>query len=226
VVRLASRPLTEAVIFDLDGLLIDSESVWDRARRDYVDEHGGRWLEEATREMMGMSSVEWSRYVRERLGVDRSTAVISSEVARRVGELYERELPLMPGAVDAVRRIAACWPLGLASSSNREVIDQVLARAGIEACFGATVSSEEVGAGKPAPDVYLEAARRLQAPPSACVAIEDSHNGILSARAARMAVIAVPNPHFSPGEEALAAAARILPTIQELSVELVEEVGG
>jgi HAD superfamily hydrolase (TIGR01509 family) len=218
--------LTDAVIFDLDGLLIDSESVWDQARRDYVAEQGGRWLQEATREMMGMSSVEWSHYVRERLGVDRPAKVISSEVARRVGELYERELPLMPGAVDAVRRIAGRWRLGLASSSNREVIDQVLLRAGIQACFAATVSSEEVGAGKPAPDVYLATARRLQAPPPACVAIEDSHNGILSARAARMAVIAVPNPHFPPGREALAAAARVLPTIQELSVELVEEVGG
>jgi HAD superfamily hydrolase (TIGR01509 family) len=218
--------LTEAVIFDLDGLLIDSESVWDRARRDYVTEHGGRWREEATREMMGMSSVEWSRYVRERLGVDRPAELISSEVARRVAELYDRELPLVPGAVDAVRRIAARWRLGLASSSNREVIDQVLDRAGIDDRFAATVSSEEVGAGKPASDVYLETARRLRVRPRACVAIEDSQNGILSARAAQMAVIAVPNPHFPPGGEALAAAARVLPTIQELSVELVEEVGG
>jgi HAD superfamily hydrolase (TIGR01509 family) len=218
--------LTEAVIFDLDGLLIDSEAVWDQARRDYVAEHGGRWLQEATREMMGMSSVEWSRYVRERLGVDRPAERISAEVAGRVAELYERELPLVPGAVEAVRRIAERWRLGLASSSNREVIDQVLAGATLEACFEVTVSSEEVGAGKPAPDVYLETARRLQALPRGCVAIEDSHNGILSARAARMVVIAVPNPHFPPGEEALAAAARVLPTIQELSVELVEEVGG
>jgi HAD superfamily hydrolase (TIGR01509 family) len=218
--------LAEAVIFDLDGLLIDSESVWDQARRDYVAEHGGRWLPEATREMMGMSSVEWSRYVRERLGVDRPAEVISSEVAGRVSELYERELPLVPGAVEAVRRIAARWQLGLASSSNREVIDQVLAGAELETCFEATVSSEEVRAGKPAPDVYLETARRMELAPGGCVAIEDSHNGILSARSAGMAVIAVPNPHFPPGEEALAAAARVLPTIQELSVELVEEVGG
>jgi HAD superfamily hydrolase (TIGR01509 family) len=226
IIDLASRLLTEAVIFDLDGLLIDSESVWDQARRDYVVEHGGSWRKEATREMMGMSSVEWSRYVRERLGVDRPDERISAEVAGRVAELYERKLPLVPGAVEAVRRLAAGWRLGLATSSNREVIDQVLAGAGLEACFEATVSSEEVGAGKPAPDVYLETARRMEVAPAGCVAIEDSHNGILSARAAGMAVIAVPNPHFPPGEEALAAAARVLPTIQELSVELVEEVGG
>jgi HAD superfamily hydrolase (TIGR01509 family) len=217
--------LTEAVIFDLDGLLIDSESVWDQARREYVAEHDGRWREEATREMMGMSSVEWSRYVRERLGVDRPAERISAEVAQRVSALYERRLPLMPGAVDAVRRLATRWRLGLASSSNREVIDQVMALAAIEDCFEVTVSSEEVGRGKPAPDVYLETARRMEVTPRTCVAIEDSHNGILSARAAGMAVIAVPNPHFPPGEEALAAAARVLPTIQELSVELVEEVG-
>jgi HAD superfamily hydrolase (TIGR01509 family) len=215
--------LTEAVIFDLDGLLIDSESVWDQARREYVAEHGGRWREQATREMMGMSSVEWSRYVRDRLGVDRPAETISEEVARRVSELYDQRLPLVPGAVEAVRRIAARWPLALATSSNREVIDQVLELAGIGDCFEATVSSEEVGRGKPAPDVYLEAAHRIGASPSACVAIEDSHNGILSARAAGVVVIAVPNPHFPPGEEALAAAARVLPTIQELTVEVVEE---
>ena len=211
------------MIFDLDGLLIDSESVWDEARRDYVAEQGGTWRDEATREMMGMSSVEWSRYVAERLGVDQPPERISAEVAARVAELYGKRLPLMPGALDAVRRLADRWPLGLASSSNREVIDLVLELARIAELFGATVSSEEVGRGKPAPDVYLEAASRLGVEPGACAAIEDSHNGILSAHAAGMRVIAVPNPHFPPGDDALELAARVLRSLDELDVATVDE---
>jgi HAD superfamily hydrolase (TIGR01509 family) len=215
--------LLDAVIFDLDGLLVDSESVWDEARREYVAEHGGSWREEATREMMGMASIEWSRYVRDELGVDRPPEAISEEVARMVSELYRERLPLVPGAREAVQRLAARWPLGLATSSNREVIDLVLELAGLVEAFRATVSSEEVGRGKPAPDVYVEAARRLSVGPGGCAAIEDSHNGILSAAAAGMVVVAVPNPEFPPGKEALEAAARVLPTIQELTVEVVEE---
>jgi HAD superfamily hydrolase (TIGR01509 family) len=217
--------LIDAVIFDLDGLLIDSESVWDKARRRYVSDHGGRWREEATREMMGMSSVEWSRYVAERLGVGRLPEVISTEVAAEVADLYRERLPLMPGAVEALRRLAERWPLGLASSSNREVIELVLELAGIANLFEATVSSEEVGRGKPAPDVYLETASRLGVAPDACAAIEDSHNGILSASAAGMRVIVVPNPHFPPGPDALRAADRVLESLDELDVATVLERG-
>jgi HAD superfamily hydrolase (TIGR01509 family) len=214
--------VADAVIFDLDGLLIDSESVWDEARRVYVAEHGGSWRDDATRAMMGMSSVEWSRFVRDQLGVDRPAETISAEVADRVSELYRERLPLLPGAREAVERVAARWPLGLASSSNREVIDLVLELAGLAAQFQATVSSEEVGRGKPAPDVYLEAARRLGVTPGACAAIEDSHNGILSARAAGMRVIAVPNSEFPPADEALHAAARVLDSLEELDVDTVD----
>jgi HAD superfamily hydrolase (TIGR01509 family) len=215
--------LLDAVIFDLDGLLVDSESVWDEARREYVAEHGGSWRDGATREMMGMASIEWSRYVRDELGVDRPPETISREVAHSVSELYRRRLPLVAGAREAVERLAARWPLALATSSNREVIDLVLGLARLDTEFRATVSSEEVGKGKPAPDVYLEAARRLGVDPAGCAAIEDSHNGILSAAAAGMAVIAVPNPEFPPGDDALSSAARVLPTIRELTVEVVEE---
>jgi HAD superfamily hydrolase (TIGR01509 family) len=214
--------LIDAVIFDLDGLLIDSESVWDEARREYVAEHGGRWRDDATRAMMGMASTEWSQYVRDQLGVDRQPETISEEVAGMVGELYRERLPLLPGAGEAVQRLGARWPLALATSSNREVIDLVLELAGLDSAFGATVSSEEVGRGKPAPDVYLEAARRLSVEPTACAAIEDSHNGILSARAAGMRGIAVPNSEFPPGDEALQAAARVLDSLDALDVDTVD----
>jgi len=213
--------LIAAVIFDLDGLLLDSESVWDEARRDYVAEHGGRWRDEATRAMMGMSSVEWSRYGRDELEVDRDASLISAEVAARVGRLYRERLPLMPGATEAVERIGARWPLGLASSSNREVIDLVLELSEFGPRFEVTVSSEEVEHGKPAPDVYLETARRMSVEPSGCAAIEDYHNGIQSAKGAGMRVIAIPNPRFAPSPEALEVADRVIASLDELTPGLV-----
>jgi HAD superfamily hydrolase (TIGR01509 family) len=214
----------DAVIFDLDGVLIDSEQVWNDARRRYVLEQGGRWHDRAQQDMMGMSSTEWSRYLRNELGVHRTPDEISSDVARRLGALYRERLPLEPGAGEAVERVAARWPLALASSSNRELIDLVLELSNLAAHFEATVASEEVARGKPAPDVYLEAARRLGAEPSACVAIEDSRNGILSAVAAGIQVIAVPNRAFPPGGEALEKAARILASLDELTPHLIESL--
>jgi HAD superfamily hydrolase (TIGR01509 family) len=207
----------DAVIFDMDGVLVDSEAVWDDVRKRFVEEKGGTWRDGAQRDMMGMSSVEWSRYVRDRLGVDMTLEDISLEVADRVADTYRKNLPLLPGAVEAVRSLSAEWPLGLASSSNRHVIDLVLELAGIDDAFRVTVSSEEVGAGKPAPDVYLETARRLEADRAACVAIEDSTNGIRSAHAAGMAVIAVPNQDFPPEPDALELAEETIESLTELT---------
>jgi len=212
----------DAVVFDLDGLLLDSEQVWDEVREQLTRERGGRWHEGATRDMMGMSSVEWSRYMHERLGLPEPAAEINAEVVRRMLERYRERLPLLPGAVEAVRRLAARWPLGLASSSNRELIELALEAAGIAELFRETVSSEEVERGKPAPDVYVEAAKRLGIAPERAVAVEDSHNGILSARAAGMSVIAVPNPHFPPRPEALAEADVVLGSLAELTPDVVE----
>jgi HAD superfamily hydrolase (TIGR01509 family) len=214
----------EAVVFDLDGVLVNSEAVWDEVRKRFTEENGGRWHENAQRDMMGMSSVEWSRYVHERLGVELEPERISAEVADRVAALYRERLPLLPGAVESVRALAAEWQLGLASSSNRHVIDLVLEQAGIADAFRATVSSEEVGAGKPAPDVYLEAARGLDVGPEACVAIEDSTNGIRSAHAAGMGVIAVPNKDFPPEREAVELAALVLDSLEELSPDRVRSL--
>jgi HAD superfamily hydrolase (TIGR01509 family) len=211
----------QAVIFDLDGVLIDSEAVWDEVRERFAKENGGRWREEAQRDMMGMSSVEWSRYMRDEIGVPLQPAVISAQVADRVAERYATDLRLLPGATEAVKSLAAQWPLGLASSSNRHVIDLVLRLAGIANEFQATVSSEEVGAGKPAPDVYLEAATRLGVDPVGIAAIEDSTNGIRSAHAAGMAVIAVPNQDFPPEPDALSLATLVLDSLTQLTPEAV-----
>jgi HAD superfamily hydrolase (TIGR01509 family) len=211
----------EAVVFDLDGVLLDSEQVWDEVREQLVKERGGRWHDRAQTEMMGMSSVEWSRYMHDELGVPDPPEEISAEVVRRLEDVYRRRLPLIDGAEQAVEQLAALWPLGLASSSNREVIDRVLELSGLARFFRVTVSSEEVPRGKPAPDVYLEAARRLGVPPERCAAVEDSRNGIRAAKAAGMRVIAIPNPHFPPGEESLELADVSLGSLAELTPSIV-----
>jgi len=213
--------LIEAVVFDLDGVLLASEEVWDAVREAYVRERGGRYDAEVQRAMMGMSSVEWSRYLHEHAGVSDEPQAINDAVVAAMLASYRERLPLVDGAVDAVRRIGARWRLGLASSSNRPLIDAVLDEAGLAPLFGATVSSEEVAHGKPAPDVYLEAARRLGVPADGCAAVEDSHGGIRSAKAAGMRVIAIPNPSYPPDEEALALADVTLASIAELTPDVV-----
>jgi HAD superfamily hydrolase (TIGR01509 family) len=211
-------------MFDLDGVLVDSEQLWNQAKEDLVRAAGGRWSEDAPRAMMGMSSREWSAYLRDRLGVERDVREIDRDVVGRMEELYRARLPLLPGALDAVHALHDRWPLGLASSSNREIIDLVLDLAGLADAFAATVSSDEVDRGKPAPDVYLETARRVGVAPDRCVAVEDSSNGLRAAVAAGMTVIAVPNPHYPPDEDALALAAASFDTLEQITPELVERV--
>jgi HAD superfamily hydrolase (TIGR01509 family) len=211
----------EAVVFDLDGVLIDSEHVWDEARQALAEERGGRWTDNASRDMMGMSSPEWSRYMRDDIGIDEEPEEISAEVVRRLERIYRDELPLIGGAREAVERLASRWPLGVASSSNRELIDLVLELSGLDRFFAATVSSEEVPRGKPAPDVYLEAARRLGVAPERCAAVEDSENGILAAKAAGMRVLAIPNPQYPPHDEALASADDVLGSLAELTPDAI-----
>jgi HAD superfamily hydrolase (TIGR01509 family) len=208
--------MTAAVVFDLDGVLIDSEQVWARAREQLARERGGRYSAQAELDMMGMSSLEWSRYMHDVVGLPEPPEEISAEVVRRLEAMYREELPLVEGAVEAVRRTAERWPLGLASSSNRELIDLVLELSDLGRHFAATVSSEEVARGKPAPDVYLEAARRLDVDPGRCTAIEDSDPGIRSAKAAGMRVVAIPNPGYPPRDEALAAADVVLSSLADL----------
>ena len=213
----------QAVLFDQDGVLLDSEGAWDAARRAIVAENGGRWKPEATRAMMGMSAPEWSRYLRDELGVALAPEEISDRVVERLLAGYARELPLLPGAVAAVKRMAARWPVGLASSANREVIDTVIRASGLTGVFGATVSGEEVARGKPAPDIYLEAARRLGVDPARSAAVEDSTNGLRSAAAAGTLVVALPNREFPPEPDALSLAAVVLDSLDELSPERLEQ---
>jgi HAD superfamily hydrolase (TIGR01509 family) len=212
----------ETVVFDLDGLLIQTEELWDEVREGLARERGGQYDAAAQRAMMGMSSPEWSRYMHEHVGLAASPDEIAAEVIERMAARYRDELPLIDGALEAVERIGARWPLGLASSSNRPLIDLVLELSGLDRLFRVTVSSEEVARGKPAPDVYLEACRRLGVAPERAAAVEDSHAGIASAKAAGMRAIAIPNATFPPGDEALAAADLVLASLADLTPEAVD----
>lgn len=219
-----SQPGPAAVIFDLDGVLVDSEQAWDDARRELAREHDRAWPPGATEAMLGMSAPEWSRYVHDEVGVPLDPPAIDQQVVARLLDAYRAHLPLIDGAVETVTATAARWPLGLASSSNREVIDTVLELTGLRDRFAATVSSEEVARGKPAPDVYLEAIRQLAVAARRCVAIEDSSNGLRSAAAAGTRVIAVPNRSFPPAADALALAAATVGHIREVTPALIEGV--
>jgi HAD superfamily hydrolase (TIGR01509 family) len=215
-----------AVVFDMDGVLIDSERAWADARRQLARETGGSWSPGTQERMMGMSSPEWSRFMRDEVGVPMEPADISKAVVERLEGLYRERLPLLAHAREAVERLAEHWPLAVASSSNRPLIDLVLELAGLTSCFRATVSSEEVARGKPAPDVYLAAARRLGADPRGCAAVEDSTNGILAAAAAGMRVIAIPRPDYPPDAEALSRAAAVLDSLAELTPRVIERPAG
>lgn len=212
-----------AVIFDLDGVLIDSEGTWSVVRREIALEHEGRWPEDAQRAMMGMSSIEWSAYMHDHLGVRLPPSEISALTVSRLEAHYRVQLPLFPGARETVLSLSDVWPLALASSSNRPLIDLVLEVSGLRGRFGATVSSEEVPRGKPAPDVYLEAAQRLGVEAARCAAVEDSSNGLRSAAAAGMTVIAVPNGEFPPTPDALELADEVLGSVAELTPELARQ---
>ena len=213
--------MIEAVVFDLDGVLVDSEPVWEHVRRGLVEGYGGHWADDAQQRLMGMSTHEWARYLSEDLGIGLPPDQVARLVVRAMAGQYQHHLPLLPGAVDAVRRMAGRWPLGLASSSPPALIHTVLTTAGIASLFKATVSTEDVAEGKPAPDVYLTVASRLGVAPGTAAAVEDSSNGLRSAAAAGLHVIAVPRPEYPPAADALDLAQVVLGSLDELTVDLV-----
>lgn len=215
----------EAVVFDLDGVLVDSEPVWQDMRRGLVLERHGRWLPESQRRIMGMSTGEWSRYLSDELGVGLPPQEVAEIVISRMVDRYADGVPALPGAMEAVRRVASRWRLALASSSPPRLIDVVLDQMGLAELFAVTMSTEEVAHGKPAPDVYAAVADRLGADPRRCVAVEDSTNGVRSAHAAGMHVIAVPRPEVPPEADALALADRVLESLDQLTETTVADLG-
>ncbi|WP_213450540.1 HAD family hydrolase [Rhizomonospora bruguierae] len=216
--------MIEAVVFDLDGVIVDSEVIWERIRRRYVAERAGHWPADAQHRLMGMSTPEWAAYLASDFGIDEEPGEVARGVIGAMAEEYHRHLPLIPGAVEAVRRIAAGWPIGVASSSPPRLIEAVLDATGLAGLMRGWASSEEVPAGKPAPDVYLAAAGRIGVDAAGCAAVEDSGNGLLSAAAAGMAVIAVPRPEYPPAESALAVASAVLDDIGALTATVISEL--
>jgi HAD superfamily hydrolase (TIGR01509 family) len=214
------------VVFDMDGVIVDSEPLWVRARKQLVREAGGRWVAEAETAMMGVSSDRWSVYMRDELDLDMTPARIRDEVIGRMVALYREEVPLLPGARAAVEALGRRWPLAIASGSDRVLLDTVLDASGLAGRFAVTVSGEDVAEGKPSPQIYLEACRRLAARPARCVAVEDSGNGILSASAAGMKVVAVPRPGFEPDAGTLGKADAVLADLLTLGPDVVDRVLG
>jgi HAD superfamily hydrolase (TIGR01509 family) len=218
--------MIEAVVFDLDGVLIDSEPVWEEMRRQLVAEHGGHWAPEAQQRMMGMSTGEWATYLSEDLGVGLPPDTVAALVIERMAARYAERLPLMPGAVEAVRGLAVRWPLALASASPPSLIGTMLDVSSLRSSFAVALSAEQVGRGKPAPDIYLAAADQLGRRPQRCAAVEDSTNGLRSAAAAGLQVIAVPHPRYPPDPDALGVAALVLPGLDRLTPDTVAALPG
>jgi HAD superfamily hydrolase (TIGR01509 family) len=216
--------MIEAVVFDLDGVIVDSEPVWEQVRRQVVAEHGGRWTPDAQRRIMGMSTGEWARYLSQDLGVGLPLETVAATVIEGMRARYREGVPLMPGATDAVRTLAGRWPLGLASSSPPALIDAALDGASLRECFTVTLSTEQVRRGKPAPDIYLAVTARLNRAPGNCAAVEDSTNGILSAVAAGLRVIAVPHPRYPPEPAALRTSSLVVTSLADLTVAAVADL--
>jgi HAD superfamily hydrolase (TIGR01509 family) len=213
-----------AVVFDLDGVIIDSEEVWEEVRRGYVASFGRSFRPDTQDRMMGMNTQEWSTHLAEEVGVPRTPAEVADDVLAQMAERYRADLPLIPGSVESVRRIGGRFPLALASSSARVLIDQVLATAGLTDAFQVTLSTEEVPRGKPHPDVYLTAAEKLGLAPAVCAAVEDSSNGLRSAGAAGLAVVAIPHGVYPPAPDALAMASLVVSDLRELTVEAIDRL--
>ncbi|HEX4834283.1 MAG TPA: HAD family phosphatase [Trebonia sp.] len=218
--------MIEAVVFDLDGVLIDSEPVWEQVRRELVAARGGRWQPDTQDRLMGMSTGEWSRYMSAGLALGMSPGEVADAVIAAMAGRYAAHLPLLPGAVACVRALAARWPLAVASSAPQSLIEVVLDASGLRPSFAVALSSERVARGKPAPDVYLAAVERLGVAPARCAAVEDSSNGLRSAAAAGLAVIAVPHPKYPPAPDALEAARLVLGGLGELTPEAVAALDG
>ncbi|MER5458843.1 HAD family phosphatase [Micromonospora sp. NPDC002389] len=217
--------MVDAVVFDLDGVIVDSEPVWEEVRRAYVATHGGTWQPDTQRRLMGMSTGEWAEYLSGELGVRRTAEQVAAEVVEEMSRRYASRVPLIDGADDVVRRVAARWPLGLASSSPTRLIAAALKATALTDEFGSTLSTEETARGKPAPDVYLTVAERLGVDAARCVAVEDSSNGVRSAAAAGMIVVAVPHGSYPLDPDAQRMAATVLDSIGELTPEFVDRLG-
>jgi HAD superfamily hydrolase (TIGR01509 family) len=219
--RVSSRRF-EAILFDLDGVLVDTEIWWDEVRIAFATAEGRSWTEDDRAAIMGSNTREWRSLMKRRLNLDMPERDIERAVIAGMLERYGREgPPAISGAVATVRRLARRYTLGVASSAPPLVIETALAGLGVRGLFRAVASSDEVAAGKPAPDVYLLAAERIGVEPAACLVVEDSLNGVMAARAAGMRVVLIPNASIPPAQGARAAADFTLDRLADLDPDLL-----
>lgn len=214
-----------AIIFDMDGVLVDSEKLWQRARIDFATTVGKAWTTDDQRALMGSSTREWVKYMQQRLQLDMTHEQVEDAIRSRLLAYYEEELPILPGAVEAVKLAASHYRVGLASGSAHWAIEEVMRITGLSTYFEAVVSGDEVARGKPAPDVFLETARRLGAAPDQVIGIEDSANGIRALKAAGMKAIAVPTHELPLSADVLALADAVLPSLKQFVLTLLMSLG-
>ncbi len=214
-----------AVVFDMDGVILDSEPVWERVMHELFAAHNRRFTDfDQSAFMGGDNSLQWASYLRRFGGIPLEDREILAWVTGRLIGHFSERLPMMPGAAEAVARLASSYRLALASSSPREIIAFVLERSGLQRFFTAWASSDDVPRGKPAPDVYQRACALIQTDPVDCVAVEDSSVGIQAAHSAGLRVIAIPHPSVSPDPASFELADLALPSIRRLKAETVHRI--
>ncbi|GAB4517941.1 MAG: HAD family phosphatase [Anaerolineae bacterium] len=216
----------EAVIFDMDGVLVDSEVYWLRSRQEFARDLGKTWSDDDQRLAMGRSTIEWAQVMQDRLSITMSLEDIMADMKRRVIAHYAEKLPTRPGALEAVHLAAAHFRVGLASGSPTEIIQEVMRLTGLDAVFEVMVYGDDMVHGKPAPDIYIEAMQQLGVTPEVSLGIEDSSNGIRSLKAAGMYAIAAPSPDFPLSADIIALADAHITTLEDFNLDLVRAIGG
>ncbi len=216
--------MIHALIFDMDGLLLDSEGYWERSRTEYCASLGCVWRPEDELTVKGNNSPEWAERIHHHCALETARDQIIAGVTARMRTLYDEHLPWLPGARETVKAVAAKYPLAIASSSPPSLIEFAMAEGGLLDLFSAIVSADGVARGKPAPDVFLAAADRLQSPAPEIAVFEDSTAGIQAARAAGMAIVAVPNLRYPPSPDALRLANLVLNSLEEFRVEMLDDL--
>ncbi len=219
----AGMPIA-AVIFDMDGVIMDSEEYWWEERSALAQQYGAEWLPDDQRHTMGTNTHEWSLYMKQRMGLDMSPEEIGDLMVSRVNARVSAHLPVLPGAVEAARIAASAYPVALASGSATPIINEVLRVTGLDQVFQVVVGGDSVTRGKPDPEIYLLAAAQLGVDPALCLGIEDSVNGLRALKAAGMYAIAVPSHNFPPPDDVLAMADARVASLTEFSLDLIRQI--
>ena len=214
----------EAIIFDMDGVLVDSEVYWDKSRVEFAKDRGKTWTDEFQRLAMGRSTVGWAQVMQEKLQLDESIDEIIAEMKARVIAHYEKRMPTRPGAIESVHHMKQHYRVGLASGSPTEIIKAVMRITGLDQVFEVMVYGDGIARGKPAPDIYLEAMAQLGVTAPVTVGIEDSANGLRSLKAAGILAVAAPSPDYPLPADILALGDAHISTLADFNIDLIRQI--